>query len=46
MIACLVLIWVFSNLAGFSWLAAYHPYLWLESGAVWAFGIAWCVKGL
>jgi hypothetical protein len=41
-IACLVLIALTSYLR---LLPEWHPALWLESVAVWAFGVAWLVKG-
>ncbi len=41
-LACLVLIALTSVLG---LVPALHPALWLESVAVWAFGLAWLVKG-
>lgn len=41
-LACLVLIALTSALG---LVPALHPALWLESVAVWAFGLAWLVKG-
>ena len=42
--ACLVLIGVTTTLTGHA-LEFLHPEVWLESGAVWAFGVAWMTKG-
>jgi len=44
-IACLALLGLMSFLPGSAWLQALHPVFWLESLAIWAFGIAWFVKG-
>lgn len=41
-LACLVLIALTSSLG---LVPSLHPALWLESVAVWAFGLAWLVKG-
>jgi hypothetical protein len=43
--ACLVLIILVQFLPSNSWLQSIHPRFWLESLAIWAFGIAWFVKG-
>jgi uncharacterized membrane protein len=47
MIVCLILIfiyqiWLISIIPG---LASFNPVFWLESFALWAFGISWVVKG-
>lgn len=44
-VVCLVLIFLAQRLADAPWLQQLHPVLWLESLAVFAFGIAWFVKG-
>ena len=47
-LACIVLaalIVLVPNLAGTSWLQRLHPVFWLESLSIFAFGIAWFVKG-
>ena len=46
-VACIVLIGIINvlNLQSNPWLKSIHPLLVLESLAVWAFGIAWFVKG-
>jgi hypothetical protein len=49
-LACIALIGVYSLLKHFDWplaakLDCYHPIFWLEAGSVWAFAIAWLVKG-
>lgn len=46
-VLCLVLIVLVQTLflPRNPWLQALHPVLWLESLAIWAFGIAWFVKG-
>jgi hypothetical protein len=45
MLAALALLGLVSLLPGVAWLQALHPIFWLESLAIWAFGIAWFVKG-
>jgi hypothetical protein len=46
-VACLVLIFLVHNLflPGNPWLQPLHPVLYLETLAIWAFAIAWFVKG-
>jgi len=44
-LACLALLGLMSFLPVPSWLQALHPVFWLESLAIWAFGVAWFVKG-
>jgi hypothetical protein len=45
MVACLVLIPLIGFIPDTALEQSLHPYLWLESLIVWAFGIAWFVKG-
>lgn len=44
-LAALALLGLISLLPGVAWLQAIHPVFWLESLAIWAFGVAWFVKG-
>jgi hypothetical protein len=49
-IFCIALIGVYSLLKRFDWpvaarLDCYQPIFWLEAGCVWAFAVAWLVKG-
>lgn len=44
-LAALALLGLISLLPGMAWLQALHPIFWLESLAIWAFGVAWFVKG-
>ncbi len=44
-VACLPLAFLSQILPGNPWLPPLHPVFWLESLAIWAFGIAWLVKG-
>lgn len=45
MLACIVLIGVYSCCLQDTAVTSLHPVLWLESFALWAFGISWFVKG-
>lgn len=45
MLACIVLIGLYSAFLQDSALAALKPVFWLESLALWAFGVSWFVKG-
>lgn len=45
MLACLALLGLLSLLPDNAGLRALHPFFWLESLAIWAFGLAWFVKG-
>jgi hypothetical protein len=44
-VLCLLLIVLVQLLPRYPWLQALHPVFWFESLAIWAFGIAWFVKG-
>lgn len=44
-LACLALLGLTQFLPSLAWLQGFHPAFWLESLAIWAFGLAWFVKG-
>ncbi len=45
MLACIALIALYALLPGAAGLASLQPVFWLESAALWAFGVSWFVKG-
>lgn len=46
MLVCIVLLALYTNIRdNMPWLKPYKPVFWLESGALFAFGISWVVKG-
>ena len=45
MVACIALIGIYTLLLKCTSLSDLHPVFWLESIALWAFGISWFVKG-
>jgi hypothetical protein len=46
MLVCIVLLALYTNIrAAMPWLKTYKPVFWLESVALFAFGISWLVKG-
>ncbi len=45
MLGCLVLIGVVNVAFKNTWLESLSPVFWLETAALWAFGISWLVKG-
>jgi hypothetical protein len=45
MVACIVLIGIYSVFLRESWLSFLRPVFWLEALALWAFGASWFVKG-
>ncbi len=44
-LVCMALLGLTTFLPGNSWLFTLHPVFWLESLAIWAFGVSWFVKG-
>lgn len=45
MLVCLALLGLMQFQPGPTWLQGLHPAFWLESLAIWAFGLAWFIKG-
>ncbi|MBI2272319.1 MAG: DUF998 domain-containing protein [Chitinophagaceae bacterium] len=46
MLVCIVLLALYTNIRDtMPWLKPYKPVFWFESGALFAFGISWLVKG-
>lgn len=45
LLACLALLGLVQFLPEPAWLQGLHPSFWLESLALWAFGLAWFIKG-
>jgi hypothetical protein len=45
MVACIVLIGIYSVFLRESWLSFLRPVFWLEALALWAFGASWFLKG-